>query len=96
MAQVKVDAFVLDVKKCLEECKQAVLQCLETYKKTKLGVESMSPEEEKAFLKEAFVFIYNESDKQWDAQDKFTPQFLDEMITGVLISQGVELLFKKV
>lgn len=96
MTQVRVQEFALEIKKCLKECEEAIKAVLETYKKTKSGVESMSPEEEKAFLKEAFVFLYNEADHQWDSQDKFTPQFIDEMITGILVQQGVELLFKKV
>lgn len=90
MAQVKVQEFALEVKKCLKECEEAIKQCLEIYKKTKSGVESMSPEEEKAFLQEAFVFIYKEVDHKWDC-----PPLMDAVIESIAIPQGLEYLFKK-
>jgi len=91
MSQIKVQEFAGEIKKCLKECEEAIKSVLETYKKTKSGVESMSPEEEKAFLKEAFVFLYDSADKSFEM-----PDIVDAVVKSIAIPQGVELLFKKV
>lgn len=95
MSQIKVQDFALEIKKCLKECEEAIKQVLETYKKTKSDVISMTPSEEKAFLNEAFIFLYREADNKWDAKDELTPQFIDGVIESVVIPQGLEFLFKK-
>ena len=89
MARVKVDKFAADIKLCLKECEEAINKCLQTYKATNAEVKSMTPEEEKAFLKEAFLFLYDEADHQWQF-----PDLMDAVAKSVAIPQGVDYLFK--
>lgn len=89
MARLKVDKFAVEIEKCLKECEEAIKKCLETYKTTSSDMKSMTPEEEKEFLKEAFLFLYDKADHNWQF-----PDLMDAVAKSVAIPQGVDYLFK--
>ena len=88
MAKLQVEKFALELEKCFKDFQDAIQDAFKIYKETTGTVESMDKEEEKAFLKEAFLFLYKKADDQFNLSD------MTDASAMIAIPLCVEQLFK--
>ncbi len=89
VAKLQISDLAADIKGCLKECNEAIQKVMETYRETKDDVKSMSSEEEKQFIVEAFRYVYDEADTKWEFND-----FMDAAVKSIAIPEIVKYVYK--